>query len=70
MRYEHLTIDLSTAACDELVKRLTNYELPQFQFKGPVSVELANLRNELTARLQHRDQDPNYTPPEADWLAE
>jgi hypothetical protein len=63
MRYEHITLDLSTRACDELRRLLepVGDDLP----------ELQNLRIELRARLQHTDQDPHAVLPdraEKDWL--
>lgn len=59
MRYERLELDLSTAACHELVQYLATDA--QFDFsKAPasVAVELSNFYNELCARLQRRDPDP------------
>jgi hypothetical protein len=55
MRYEHLELDLTTAACDELYAILRS--------PPGLSDELWNLRNELRARLQRRDQDPKATDP-------
>lgn len=67
MRYERLELDLSTAACAELVACMYR---GGWHSCGP---ELENLRNELEARLQRRDQDPKATQgasPKTDWLDE
>lgn len=58
MRYEHIVLDMSTAAVAALYEaiqsRLTS------NLTGPASVreELLNLANECRARLQRRDIDP------------
>jgi hypothetical protein len=71
MRYEHLTLDISTAALDEL--RLLLAPQAAVFLKGgtsgtprPVHLELMNLFNEIEARLQRRDQDPKATDPNTD----
>ena len=64
MRYEHLTLDLSTRACNELQEMLA---------ASTVSPELENLRNELRGRLQHLDQDIHAALPgrsDEGWLDE
>ena len=53
MRYEHIELDLSTAACDALL----TYLLPGATRSDAVGVELHNLYNELRARLQRTDVD-------------
>ena len=57
MRYEHIELDISTAACDTLHRLLCldPYENELVPALGP---ELELLRNQLYARLQHRDPDP------------
>ena len=64
MRYEHIVLDLSTAACatlHEILKPQAVLCSAVFgQFPSPVAQELMNLFNELEARLQRRDQDPQY----------
>lgn len=71
MRYEHITLDLSTAALDEL--RLLLAPQAAVFLKGgtsgtpaPVHMELMGLFNEIEARLQRRDQDPKATVPGGD----
>lgn len=65
MRYEHIELDISTAACAELVRLMT----PPDQYDPEISDELVNLRNNLAARLQRRDADPHCPLNEAkDWL--
>lgn len=66
MRYERLELDLSTKACDILMDIIGN------AFDGPSETraeqEIANLYNELRARLQRRDPDPKCPKNEEDWL--
>ena len=67
MRYEHIAVDLSTAAC-ELLQAIIEGNLG-FHVEHstlPVRKELENFANELGARLQRRDQDPNAAV--ADWI--
>ena len=54
MRYEHIELDISTAACDELLRLLT----PGDQYDPSYGPEVTNFANELRARLQHTDPDP------------
>jgi hypothetical protein len=56
MRYEHLSLDLSTAACDALHDILWDSH-PQ-EYGDSVRAELLNLENLLLARLQRTDPDP------------
>jgi hypothetical protein len=56
MRYERIDVTLSTAACAWLKGALNL--LDESQLKGVSFYELLNLRNELEARLQRTDQDP------------
>jgi hypothetical protein len=58
MRYEHLTLDLSTAACSKLEDILDSWWRAEIGSHDAADLELDNLRNELRARLQRRDQDP------------
>jgi hypothetical protein len=64
MRYEHITLDLSTAACSELESILESDALcntespPDMRYTEQVRRELLNLQNELRARLQLTDKDP------------
>jgi len=64
VRYEHIVLDLSAAACSELKSilesdMLANTEAQRdMQYTEEVRNELLNLQNELRARLQRRDQDP------------
>jgi hypothetical protein len=68
MRYEHLEFDLSTAACSFMLEAMGRYSKVETQ--PGVETELSNVRNELRARLQRTDQDPNAAvPAEEDWLA-
>lgn len=63
MRYEHIELNISTAACAELERMLDD--------RGMTSPELINLMNELRARLQRRDVDPHCPKnfqTEEDWL--
>lgn len=67
MRYEHIELDLSTAACALLLDYIqyADYTAP---LNSPEH-EILNLRNNLRARLQRRDTDP-HCPLNAseDWL--
>ena len=67
MRHEHIVLDLSTAACAHLESLLRDD-----QSQGPSNAyaahELQNLANELRARLQHLDQDPQAKLPADDWM--
>jgi hypothetical protein len=60
VRYEHLTLDISTAALADLRLLLApTYAVWQRGGStGPAHRELVNLFNEIEARLQRRDQDP------------
>ena len=58
MRYEHLTLDLSTATCNEILRLLTR-DRSDDEWAPSDSAELINFCNELRARLQRTDQDPN-----------
>lgn len=66
MRYEHIELDISTAACALLLEYLmyTDYIAKE----GP-ELEVHNFKNNLRARLQRRDVDP-HCPLNAseDWL--
>ncbi len=70
MRYEHLELDLSTAACAFMLEALERYSRVETQ--PGVEVELSNVRGELMARLQRRDQDPKAQEKEEnlmhDWM--
>lgn len=66
MRYEHLEWDLSTAACYALLEAING---GKHQLEEGVQTEINNVRNELNARLQRRDQDPQaIVPVQDDWL--
>jgi hypothetical protein len=66
MRYEHISVDLSTAACSAL-QTMIECSLGFHDEASPtVKQELVNLANELGARLQRTDQDPNVE--QKDWL--
>lgn len=72
-RYEHIDLDLSTAGCDALLSMLTSdYALYVHEHvAASVRAELANLENELRARLQRRDVDiqcPKNAVMAEDWL--
>jgi hypothetical protein len=61
MRYEQLSIALSTAACDALSILLSAWlDSRPISSLNPSGLELLNLRNELRARLQRTDQDIQY----------
>lgn len=64
LRYEHIDLNISTATCAELHDLIP---------ETATNVELVNLRNNLRARLQRRDVDPqcprNFPVSEEDWLA-
>jgi hypothetical protein len=64
MRYEHIVLDLTTRACDRLL------DMVETDCRTPSDPELTNLANELRARLQRTDQDPQATVPNTDegWL--
>lgn len=64
MRYEHIVLDLSTAACAAVYDALRS--LPTVA--QPVEIELDNLRNELRARLQRRDVDARAVQEDDTWL--
>ena len=55
MRYEHIELDISTKACDELHRVLAMFN----EQTRPLCAELQQLRNNLRARLQRRDVDPH-----------
>jgi hypothetical protein len=57
VRYEHITLDMSTAALDHLSKALALVKYEP-SVPGAVGVELDNFANEIRARLQRYDQDP------------
>lgn len=63
MRYEHLTLDMSTAALAELRLLLAPWAASYWRIEGDshraVEHELLNFFNEIEARLQRTDQDPN-----------
>jgi hypothetical protein len=59
MRYEHIELDISTAACSELLGMLSEHELAIRRLPQPACDELVNFENELRARLQRRDADPH-----------
>jgi len=64
MRYEHLTLDLSTAALANLRVILAPHAAVYLRGgvePSPVAAELLNLFNEVEARLQRHDQDPTVT---------
>jgi hypothetical protein len=62
MRYEHIVLDMSTAACHALKVMLDEkLEHRHSSMLNEVGHELLNLQNELRARLQRRDQDPHWT---------
>lgn len=54
MRYEHVTVDLSTRALHYLLPAIEGAKAPD----EPTQAEIDNLRNEVFARLQRQDQDP------------
>ena len=67
MRYEHLTLDMSTVALAELRLLLAPWAASYWRGsqgtkeaieRRPVDHELINLFNEIEARLQRHDQDP------------
>jgi hypothetical protein len=65
VRYEHFDLNLTTRGCALLAGILGD--------KLHADIEIANLQNELRARLQRRDADPHSpknTAPvaEEDWL--
>lgn len=66
MRYEHIELDISTAACSALFEALTTCPKSESEL---VRNELGNLVSELRARLQRRDVDP-HCPKNAseEWL--
>ena len=64
MRYEHIELDLSTAACEWLYCLLRDEYTPDIPEAS--RVELVNLENELRSRLQRTDQDPKVT--QGDWI--
>lgn len=57
MRYEHIELDISTAAVSAL--RMALGLRPWALETPPVRAELDNFINELEARLQRRDADPH-----------
>jgi hypothetical protein len=57
MRYEHLALDISTAALEVLRGKLALVK-HESGVPGAVCIELDNLHNEIRARLQRTDQDP------------
>lgn len=68
MRTERVSFDLSTRACS-LLQTIIECTLGTHEDEPEsVRIELVNLANELNARLQRRDQDPQATPPDADWM--
>lgn len=66
MRYEHIELDLSTAACSFMLEAMQRYS--KIETQPGVETELSNVRNELTARLQRKDQDPQAAVPAESWL--
>jgi len=66
MRYEHVELDLSTAACSFMLEAMERYS--RVDSMPGVEIELSNVRNELRARLQRKDQDPQATIPTEGWL--
>jgi hypothetical protein len=73
VRYENIELNLSTAACDVLLRMLEDKleHRHKTMLNGP-GAELRNLENELRARLQRTDQDPHATipTPTGDWINE
>ena len=63
MRYEHIELDLTTETCAVLLEALERFDRVGEGLSEHTTNELANLRNELRARLQRRDQDPKATDP-------
>ena len=64
MRYEHIELDISTAACAAVYDALRGVPT----LLQPVESELDNLRNELRARLQRRDVDARAVQEDDTWL--
>jgi hypothetical protein len=58
VRYEHIELDISTAACDEILQRLTR-DRSNDEWAPKDSAEFINFCNELRSRLQRRDADPH-----------
>jgi hypothetical protein len=72
MRYEHIELDISTAACAVILNALEEHT-PDNGLAKETEIELANLKNELRARLQRRDVDvhcpKNFpVPVQTDWM--
>lgn len=65
MRYEHIELDISTAACSALLDRLIHSPKAADEF---VRNEVENFVNELRARLQRRDVDPHCPKNAPDWM--
>jgi|HubBroStandDraft_4_1064222.scaffolds.fasta_scaffold00046_49 hypothetical protein len=63
MRYEHIELDLTTAACAALLTMLKRGDPLGEAWSDHTATEMINLRSELEARLQRRDQDPKATDP-------
>ena len=63
MRYEHIELDLTTATCAVLLEALEGLDPIGAGLSEHTNNEITNLRNELRARLQRRDQDPKATDP-------
>lgn len=59
MRYEHIELDISTAACSDLLNALQEYAAPPWGYSvnAIANQELHGLVNELMARLQRTDVD-------------
>ena len=60
LRYEKLDWQLSTVACDALLKAVEALKTSPWGYhtNAVANAELANVANELRARLQRTDQDP------------
>lgn len=70
MRYEHIELDFSVAACAALSEHLEECHFPVVKYGAVVEAELDTLRNELRARLQRTDVDVQCTKnfPTEEWL--
>jgi len=66
MHYEHIVLDMSTAACAALHEHLEECYFATEKYGPVVEAELDNLRNELRARLQRYDQDVQVNFPLTD----
>lgn len=59
MRYEKLDWELSTVACDALLTAVESMKTQPWGYhvNAVANAELANVANELRARLQHTESD-------------